>query len=572
MSMAHDRHCDLALIHPPSLLNTKNYTIFPLPWNLSHIGSPVYIGRYPVGPGWDIAPHGFTIIKNYIENHSCYSVNTINLAQLNLRSKDIIKGLKYLKKEDKKLLIDFTNTKDESILSAVIDKLYPMHTESFIKNIKADLFAVDLHWLVYSQGAIHTLKLIKKHHPNSFTVIGGMTASYFKEEILVNFPVVDFLITGDGSVPLLNLLKQINGQHIFSKVPNLLYRDRGKIKSSKQLPLSDFKLIQNDNTLNIRSILTARGCPLQCITCGGSSYSSRKLCKYSKMNSFSIDSILRKILFLNKECKNKEPIFLIHDPILTLGKNNWEILVNEIKNSKLNIKLEIEFFIPHSKGDILNIAEKLPGTTIHISPESIDENVRSFHKNLKYSNADLIMNMDIINTTDALSMEVWFMSGLAKDSKQSISNTLSFINEYYKKIWDKENNAIKYNELLFIDPGSLAYDSPSKYGYKLLFKDFLSHMHSFMMPLFKYQINYSTNHLNRDHLFKLFLYMHNEMNRIYYENNIIDKKLYGRATLYNNLLNKYSPVYDKAIFKKDKVIREKQFTNIGISLRNELDR
>jgi hypothetical protein len=66
--------------------------------------------------------------------------------------------------------------------------------------------------------------------------------------------------------------------------------------------------------------------------------------------------------------------------------------------------------------------------------------------------------------------------------------------------------------------------------------------------------------------------MHNKMNEIYYKNNVIKHELYHRATLYNKLLKKYSPIYDQVILKLDVDKRKKQFKNLGNRLRKELER
>ena len=556
-----DSRCDIALIHPPGVFQKEKYAIFSPPWSLRHVGSTSYIGRYPIGPSGAIMPLGFTTMKNFIEDNSNYSVNIFNfsfkfdvLEIMSERFKHIYKG-------------------DKSIISDRIEKRYASEIELNLKDLRADLFAVSLHWLNFSQGAIQILKLLKQAHPRSYTVMGGLTATYFKDEIMNLFPFIDFLIAGDGCIPLLKLIEQIKGSKHFFKVPNLLYREGGEIKKGPKRLLNDFKYVQKDDE-PFNPISAARGCPLQCITCGGSKYASQNLCNYVKIQAFSVESIMRKLFNLVKQHKeeSRAAIFLIHDPFVTLGKKSWEALLKEIKRSRLNVRLRVEFFLPHSAKDISHIAENVPGSLIDISPESMDVNVRTFHKNLKYPNRELIMNMDVINNIDSLSMGIWFLAGLARDTKQSIDKTLSFIKSYYKKIKNKKENIIQYNELLFIDPGSLAFDSPDKYGYELINRSFLSHMQSFEMPIFKYQINYRTRHCTRDQIFALFLYMHNKMNKIYYENDIIDKQLYDRVTLYNKFLKEYATEYDKALLEKNIKTRNKYFEKIGNSFRSELEK
>lgn len=175
-------------------------------------------------------------MKNFIQNNTDYTVDIVNLAPIKF---DVPRSIFEQFKD--------TSKKDSSILVDLAEVMHQNRVTSAIKKLKADLFAVDLHWLVHAHGAIQILKLLKQTHPNSYTVIGGLTSSYFKGEIMSSFPFVDFLIIGDGCIPLLELIKQIKGNKDFSKVPNLLYREKGKIKVGLKRFLNDFKIIQNDN-------------------------------------------------------------------------------------------------------------------------------------------------------------------------------------------------------------------------------------------------------------------------------------------------------------------------------------
>jgi radical SAM superfamily enzyme YgiQ (UPF0313 family) len=567
--MGSEGACDVALIHPPHLLHEERYHIFPLPWNLYHVGSSPLVGRYPLDPEWTIEPIGFYFIKHFVENNSKHVVDIINLAELKFDSDIMLNNIEGLE-EEKQQLQELIETEDISLYADIINRLYPKQMAKVIEGIKADLYAVDLHWLVYSQGAIRTLELIKQIHPESYTLVGGMTASYFKDEIMERFKHIDFLIYGDGSVPFLALLNEIKGSKDYSKVPNLLYRAEGEVRRGPRVPLNDYDYIESHSDFLTTSIQTARGCPLQCIVCGGSESSSRSLQNYSEISVYSVESLLEKMYYLTGNNSRHANIFLIHDPILTLGKTKWNTLLDEIKKSNLKVSLDIEFFMPHAEEDIRRIADSAPGSSIHISPESINEGVRNYHKNLRYSNDQLIMNMDAINECDDLSMEIWFMAGLAKDTRESIDQTLDFIKEYYKRIGDIEKNIIKYSEMLFIDPGSLAYDAPEKYGYELIHKDFASHMNGFLMPIFKYQINYCTPALSRDSLYDVFLYLHDKMNEVYYKNKILDKTHYDRITSYNQMLRKYEGEYAKASVCNDRRERDERFRGIGMRLRDDL--
>ena len=132
-----DKSSDIALIHPPYILHHKKYNIFPVPWNLDHIGSTSYIGKYPVGPSWNIPPAGFSTMKNFVESESGYSVRIYNLALLRSQPSAAVAG------KFKRLYLE-----DESIITNLAEMASFRRIAAYIGQIKANLFAVDLHWLV----------------------------------------------------------------------------------------------------------------------------------------------------------------------------------------------------------------------------------------------------------------------------------------------------------------------------------------------------------------------------------------------------------------------------------------
>ena len=109
-------NCDIALVHPPCIYSRERYAIFPLPWNLSHVGSSSYIGRYPIGPSWNEMPLGFFTMKNFFKNNSNYKVEIINLASLKLNfelnvPKTVLEKVEHIHRKDKSILKKHYNRK-----------------------------------------------------------------------------------------------------------------------------------------------------------------------------------------------------------------------------------------------------------------------------------------------------------------------------------------------------------------------------------------------------------------------------------------------------------------------------
>ena len=69
-----------------------------------------------------------------------------------------------------------------------------------------------------SQGALAIAEIIKRLHPEIPVILGGLSATYYHEEILRQYPFIDFVVRGDSTEkPLLQLLQAIKGEEGFSK-------------------------------------------------------------------------------------------------------------------------------------------------------------------------------------------------------------------------------------------------------------------------------------------------------------------------------------------------------------------
>lgn len=102
--------------------------------------------------------------------------------------------------------------------------------ERKIRKIDADVYGIDLHWMPHAHGAIELAKIVKKYHPDAKVEFGGLTSSYFYDE-LIRRPEIDFVMRGDTTeVPTVKLLDALSKGGDLSQVPNLVWKDDdGKI-------------------------------------------------------------------------------------------------------------------------------------------------------------------------------------------------------------------------------------------------------------------------------------------------------------------------------------------------------
>jgi len=140
---------DAVLIHPPAVYDFRKLPLFP-----SAMGFTVEQVQFTK------VPIGLISIADYLDRHG-YKVVIDNLGERMVSDKDF-------------------------------------DVEEHISNLTSEVFGIDLHWQHHAQGAIEIARICKKLHPESYIVIGGLTATCFHEEIISKYEFVDAVIRGVG--------------------------------------------------------------------------------------------------------------------------------------------------------------------------------------------------------------------------------------------------------------------------------------------------------------------------------------------------------------------------------------
>jgi B12-binding domain/radical SAM domain protein len=461
---------DVVFLHPPSVYDFRERVIFPGPTaRIVPECTPYFIS----------IPIGLVSIADLLDKAG-YKIKIFNIAEM-----------------------------------MVADPKFDVN--KFLQGLESLCFGIDLHWCVHSQGSIEIAKLCKNHHPNSFIVLGGLTATYFGREIMQNYDFVDCIIKGEAEEPMLELLNALVKGSGKQYVPNLLYRDKGKIRetSTTYVPETldgfDYSRIDLIEPIDLLlkfgekekawSIPVSRGCIYNCATCGGSQYSYGRLMNRERP---AFRSPMKIVEDLNKLADfGINNVFLFQD-IRMGGRSYCDELFDTLRQEKPDIKyITLELFDPPPFSHLKKIAE-LPFTIrITISPESGVKSVREFHGR-EYSNSSLMKTLETCMSLKLMT-NVFFMGGLAEQTHETMKETLSICERIFRL--DKRRNLIRpeIGFLLLLEPGSLAFDYPNEYGYISFSKKFEDYYHGAIRSHWKDFINYETKRLSRENLFHLFL-------------------------------------------------------------------
>ena len=466
---------DLILLHAPSVYDFREKTI---------LYGPVS-DQIPSTPVFEMYPIGFASLAEYLERAG-YRVRIVNLAVRMLNNNKF-------------------------------------NAEKMIARLKAPVFGIDLHWMLHCHGAIEIARLVKKYHPGSKVLFGGFSSSYYYTQLL-EYPEIDYVLRGDSTEePLRQLMDCVTGGKEPETVPNLVWRDsQGSVRENpfSHIPddLSHVMVSHYSNIVRsairfrdlasytpfkgwtdypITAVLTCRGCTQNCAICGGSSAAFRKLFNRTKPAFRTPEAVARDIQQISKFSNG--PAFILGD-LDQAGKDYADKLFSLLQQNKVKNQLIFEIFNPAPREFLRQMSLSSPNFCLEMSPESHDPEVRKA-EGRHYSNEDMEQTIADALDVGCSRLDIFFMIGVPKQTPQSVMETV----EYCGYLWDKFKGDKRLYLFIaplapFLDPGSLAFEEPQKYGYRVLYHTVEEHRQALEQPAWKYSMNYETKWMTREQI------------------------------------------------------------------------
>ena len=233
--------------------------------------------------------------------------------------------------------------------------------KDYLKTIDFKICGIDLHWIHNAHGAIEIARIVKEVKPYVKVVLGGFSASYFHTQILKYYPSIDGIIRGEGEIPLLKYVQNINQNHPLDSVPNFSYRNSSNhiktnplsytAKSLDNLSFTNFSLLENarhyfEDSSKIMGISVnlpiGRGCPFNCPFCGGGQRALQNISGRNKVILRTPEKVIEDISLIN-DTYNIHSIFFGHGAYPTNLKY-WKTLFALIQKEKLDIGADLEIW------------------------------------------------------------------------------------------------------------------------------------------------------------------------------------------------------------------------------------
>ncbi len=131
------------------------------------------------------------------------------------------------------------------------------------------------------QSSFTLAKISKKLNPSVINVIGNAHATAMYEQILNNYPDVDYVVLGEGEITCYELIECLQNHNDLGTVKGIAYKafdgeiyvteKRPLIKNLDDIPFPIKYRFNPDNPTDV-TINTSRGCPYACSYCSLSGY------------------------------------------------------------------------------------------------------------------------------------------------------------------------------------------------------------------------------------------------------------------------------------------------------------
>ena len=399
---------------------------------------------------------------------------------------------------------------------------------------------------MHAQGSLEIAKICKKYHPDIPVIFGGYSSTYFHDQ-LIQYPQVDFVLKGDSTEePLLQLIQCLKNQTDYSSIHNLTWQEKDReVRSNpiQYVPKNLNNLTNNYKNLfklavknldpksmtairdwwryPITAVMTCRGCVQNCVICGGSQFSMKYYCNRTKPSFRNPELIVEDIRQISRFTNG--PIFVVGD-LNQPGADYADQIISGLKKIKLKNEMVFELFEPADEEFFDKLADAVPNFNFEFSPESHDPEVRK-QSGKFYSNEAIEANIKWALDRGCNKFDIFFMIGLPLQTQQSVQETVEYCGCLLDKFGKK---LIPFISPLspFLDPGSIGFENPDKFGYKILYHTLENYRQALLKPSWKYFLSYETKWLNRDQIVDITYEAGRRLSEIKYEHGLINRQTF----------------------------------------------
>lgn len=460
---------DLILVHAPSIFDFRGREdIFHANLSTSDCG---------VTPVYEMYPLGFKSIQKYLGERG-QSVQIINLASLMLR--------------------------------------FPaLDVPTFLSRLNAKAFGIDLHWMVHVQGSLEVASELKKLHRRTPTIFGGISATYYADELML-YPQVDMVLRGyDTLAPLSHLMSELaSGAPDLARVPNLCYKDSNRVIHRNEfsylpdtIPGIDWSAYKDRSSTSSQGklraspyvfTLTSTGCAHNCPWCGGSrdAYMHIMGRKGRTVMYKPLDELVHEVESIGDASNSGMFIYALQwycepkDRIIPLAK--------AAKKAGIE-KMQFEVFNLTPLDTVAEVCQYIR-PTFNLSPQSHDIEISRLSGRGTYTMEQMEAWIEKVLPLGVQSVNVWFFVGMEKQTPQSVFDTVEYCKGLLQRFRGKNVVPVICPMIPFLDPGSTFFVEPEKHGYRIFHRSVEEHRKAMLSLKLSDRMNYETKWMSRSEI------------------------------------------------------------------------
>jgi clorobiocin/coumermycin A biosynthesis protein CloN6/CouN6 len=386
-----------------------------------------------------------------------------------------------------------------------------INVDRLLARLDAPVFGFDLHWMAQCHGSIELAAKLKAIHPEALVIFGGISATYYADELIQN-PAVDVVVRGyDTLEPVLQLMQTVRrGDRSFGQIPNLLLKGNGsEILSTgfSHKPMDnynnatvDWSYYQNakshSTTSKLIMTLPNTGCAMDCPWCGGSRFAYRNIMGVNKTLIQKDSQLILDELRTMGEAAKTTSIYALQCYSETKAR------LHQYLDGVKEMGYRSVFFEQFRLTPDDTLAKMGQSTKAHVmlSPESHDPVISRLAGRGNYSMAE--MEAWIPRALDAgiAGVMVWFFIGMPRQTPQSVLDTVAYSESLLRKFRGHNVLPLICPMVPFLDPGSRFFEEPNKHGYRIFYKTLEEHRQAMLEPLWYKRLNYETQWMSRREL------------------------------------------------------------------------
>ncbi len=283
---------------------------------------------------------------------------------------------------------------------------------------------------------------VKSCNPDVLVVYGGSHASFTAEDTLRHIPEIDIIVRGEGELTFSQVAERVlRGRRNFEDVPGISFRlndtiihqpDAGRIQDLDVLPFPyrDPRAIQRYDLLleflNVpaASVMSSRGCPINCSFCSASAMFGTGLTFRSASN------VVDEIEILLHDYPYKGIKFF--DSTWTLKRSHVEALCAEIRRRGLRFPWECEIRVNGMSYELLRTMRDAGCYYVDFGVESASPRVlQAMHKGITLEQVE-----NVLRWTHELGIftKVFFTFGHIEETLDDARATVEFMEKNARTI------------------------------------------------------------------------------------------------------------------------------------------